>query len=351
MRNRIFFLVLILLTSSLAFAGGGREDDTPDEAEEQSESVESPAPEDTAPGTVIGSDSSESIVAVVNGVSIFESDLNQSIEATRQSLAMQGQTITAAEEEVFRSQVLEQVIARELLHQDGLRSNLAPTEEQLDLQMQQTRASFQTEEEFQSALAANGVTEEELRTQFSRNTVIQQVITTAVAGTGEVSSDAVQTFYDENPSFFAQGEQVAARHILISTEGLDADGIEEARSRAEGIREELLAGADFAALAVERSEGPSGPRGGTLGTFGRGQMVAPFEDAAFALEVGEISEVVQTQFGFHVIEVTEIIESTLIPIEDVEPQIRQFLSQQQQSEALDVYVEALEAAATISRPE
>ena len=354
MRHRILSLFLLFFFLSVAlYAGGGREseDDQTDESTDESVEVQEPAPEDTAPGTVIGAGSSDTVVAVVNGVNILSSDLEQSLDATRQSLALQGQAIAPAQEAEFREQVLAQVIAQELLYQDGLRAELGPTEEQLNAQMVQTKAAFATEEEFQGALEANGITEEELRVQMERNTVIQTVIAQVIEGTTDVTAEAVQQFYDENPSFFEQGKQVAARHILISTDGLDEAGIEDARSRAQGIRQELVDGADFATLAAERSEGPSGPRGGDLGTFGRGQMVGPFEEAAFALEVGEISDVVVTQFGFHVIEVTEIIESTFVPIEDVEPQIRQFLAQQQQSEALDAYVATLQADATIERTE
>jgi peptidyl-prolyl cis-trans isomerase C len=109
----------------------------------------------------------------------------------------------------------------------------------------------------------------------------------------------------------------------------------------------LLDGADFATLAQERSEGPSGPRGGDLGTFSRGQMVAPFEEAAFALDVGEISDIVETQFGFHVIQVTDKIDAALVPVDQVSANIEQYLAQQKQADALSAYVDELRSEAVV----
>jgi peptidyl-prolyl cis-trans isomerase C len=174
------------------------------------------------------------------------------------------------------------------------------------------------------------------------------MIAEAVEETTEITDAEVQEFYDENPQYFEQGEQVAARHILISTEGMETDeAVEEARSRAQDVRQELEDGADFAELAKEKSEGPSASRGGDLGTFGRGQMVGPFEEVAFALEEGEISDVVKTRFGFHVIQVTEKIESGVAPVDQVSQNIRQYLSQQKQAEALNAYVDELREDAEI----
>ena len=210
------------------------------------------------------------------------------------------------------------------------------------------RAQFATDAAWQTALLENDTDEDELRLQIDRNIVIQQVIAGALAEVEPVRMAERQAFYDENPSFFQTGEQVAARHILISTEGLTTDEEKaEALGRAEAIRAELLEGKEFAAVAREKSEGPSGPAGGDLGTFGRGQMVAPGEDAAFSLEPGAISEIIETQFGYHIIQVTEKIDGEIAPLEDVAISIDQDLTQEKQALVLETYVEKLRAAASI----
>ncbi|MBN2050936.1 MAG: peptidyl-prolyl cis-trans isomerase [Spirochaetales bacterium] len=104
---------------------------------------------------------------------------------------------------------------------------------------------------------------------------------------------------------------------------------------AETIREDLLEGADFAELASLHSECPSSVQGGDLGYFGKGQMVPEFEDAAFALSVGEISPVVETYYGFHIIEVTDKTEAALVPVESVYSMIESYLMQEQTISRID----------------
>ena len=140
--------------------------------------------------------------------------------------------------------------------------------------------------------------------------------------------------YDERQTG-EQAVELRARHILVETGEAAADLIKQ-----------LDEGADFAALAQEHSTGPSGPRGGELGFFGRGQMVGPFEEAAFALEDGQHSrEPVQTQFGFHVIKVEERRAVTPPSFEDSVDQLREEAAQF----AGQKYVEELRATADIQR--
>ncbi|MEP1090265.1 MAG: peptidylprolyl isomerase [Rhizobiaceae bacterium] len=130
-----------------------------------------------------------------------------------------------------------------------------------------------------------------------------------------VSDDMVKARYDEEMAKLTPEQQVKARHILVKT-----------AAEAEAIIKELEGGADFAELAKQKSTGPSGPKGGDLGTFGKGQMVPAFEAAAFALEKGGFSKApVQTQFGFHIIMVEDKIDQPLPTLEQAGPQLRQLL--------------------------
>ena len=150
----------------------------------------------------------------------------------------------------------------------------------------------------------------------------------------QVDDAAVQAAYDEVVAAFEPAEERRARHILLSS-----------REDAEAVIAELEGGADFATLAQERSTGPSAPGGGDLGWFGRGRMVPAFEEAAFALEVGGTSpEPVETQFGWHVIQVEEVRQSAPPPLEAIGDQLRQQLLQQQFINAIG----AMRDEATIS---
>jgi len=142
-----------------------------------------------------------------------------------------------------------------------------------------------------------------------------------------VSEDEVKTYYDENRADFSSPETVEARHILIKV-NKDADeaAVEAARRRAQAIYERAVKGEDFAKLAKEFSEGPSRNQGGYLGTFARGKMVKPFEEKAFALKSGEISEPVRTDFGWHIIKVEKHNPAHTLTLEEAQNRIRGLLT-------------------------
>lgn len=330
-------LALFLLVSPV-FAGGGQEP-----AEERGGDTASPAPsgnnDDLDPDTHI---------AGVNGVGIQRSALDDAFGRVLNQYAATGRALGAGDQLALRTQLIDQLIAEELLYQKGVAEGLEPDAEAIESEMARIRSQFPEDEAWQNALEANNTTEAELRSDIVRNQLVQNVLATFVQDDGPVSDAEVRSFYDENPALFEQGQQITASHILISTQGMTEDAdIQDARARAEAVRQELLGGADFAETARQVSEGPSGPNGGSLGTFGRGQMVPPFEEAAFALEPGEISEVVQTQFGFHIIRVSNKTESSIVPLADVRAQVEQFLNQQRQAQAVDAYVDSLREAADV----
>jgi peptidyl-prolyl cis-trans isomerase C len=159
-----------------------------------------------------------------------------------------------------------------------------------------------------------------------------QAATSIVAAA--TSEQALQDAYDAKFGAKSLGREFNASHILVETEA-EADA---AIARAAN-------GDDFAALARELSTGPSGPNGGSLGWFGRGMMVQPFQDAVDTLEVGQVSGPVQTQFGWHVIKLNDAREQAAPPVEDVTDQLLEELQQQAISDAL----ETLAADAVIDR--
>ena len=329
-----------LLIAAPAVAGGDPEE-TPNEEESSQDGS------GTAQG---GADlDPETYIASVNGVGIERATLNQTLNQVQTQYMMQGRQMTPTDQENLRGQVLDQLIAEELLYQIGVDEGIEPEQDVVDQEIERIQGQFDSEDAYQQALEANNTSEEQLRENIARSQIVQQALDQFVEEPEAVSDADVQSFYDENPDLFAQGEQITASHILISTQELtEEEAIQDARERAEAIRQELLNGADFAQTAREESEGPSGENGGSLGTFGRGQMVPAFEEAAFSLEPGEISEIVETQFGFHIIRVSEKTESSTVPLAEVSSQIVEFLSQQRRNEAVNEYVEGLREAADVT---
>jgi peptidyl-prolyl cis-trans isomerase C len=163
-----------------------------------------------------------------------------------------------------------------------------------------------------------------------------------------VTAEESNKFYNDNPNFFKQPEQVKASHILIKV----APSAEEskkiqARKKIETVQKKVRQGEDFGLLAKANSEGPTAQRSGDLGYFSRGQMVKPFEDAAFALNVGEVSEIVETQFGYHLIKVTDKKPARTIPYKEVQQMLEQHLKNEKEKTEIQDYIENLKKSATI----
>lgn len=163
-----------------------------------------------------------------------------------------------------------------------------------------------------------------------------------------IPDDTLEAYYRQNISRFSTPEQRKARHILIKTSQDDStETLEEKRKRAEQILELAKSGEDFGALAKQYSEGPSGPKGGDLGTFSRGQMIKPFEDAVFAMKEGEISNIVKTPFGFHIIKLEKIEPAHTRTFAEVKGEIETRLKKQRAQEL--AFTQATEAYENIIR--
>jgi len=151
----------------------------------------------------------------------------------------------------------------------------------------------------------------------------------------KVSDDEIKAYYAANSNSMQQEEQVQARHILVMVKDTDPDSVKtEARNKIERVLRKAKAGEDFAVLAQKYSEGPSGPGGGELGWFGRGAMVPEFEEAAFTTGKGEISEIVKTQFGWHIIKVEDRKEAMTQAMDDVKEELTQKIAQEKASEKI-----------------
>jgi peptidyl-prolyl cis-trans isomerase C len=187
------------------------------------------------------------------------------------------------------------------------------------------------EEAFDQALQQAGITEEQLRQQIREQLPIQKVQERVAGGAGP-SQEEVEQFYEQNKAAqFTTPETRCTRHILFN---------KDQKEKAEEVKKQLENGGDFAALAKKYSQDPgSAEQGGDLGCIGRGETVPNFEEAVFNAEQGEIVGPVETEFGYHVIEVTDIQEEVTQPLSEVEAQIRDQLTTEAQSEEFTAWLQ------------
>jgi peptidyl-prolyl cis-trans isomerase C len=303
-----------------------------------------------SPAYAAESQSAEQKVAVVNGTIIKQAELDSETNRYLDRLQRTGRSPNDLERSQIKKQVLENLIARELLYQESQKKGIKADQQEIDAQLTGLKGRFPNEAEFKNALSRNNLTEADLRSQFERDLAIKKLLDGQIGDKIAVSEKETRAYYDSNLETFKKPEQVRASHILIKVDpGADEAKKAEARTKIESLQTKLKKGEDFGALAKEYSEGPSGPKGGDLGFFGRGQMVKPFEETAFAMKPGQVSDMVETNFGYHLIMVSDRTPEGTIPYEEVKDRLQQFLKQQKVQEAIARYVETLKGKAKIER--
>jgi peptidyl-prolyl cis-trans isomerase C len=289
-------------------------------------------------------------VAVINGVVITQAHFDKELKVHLERVSRQGKQISEEQITALKKDVLDGLIEREVLYQESQKAGIKIDEQKVNDQMAGIRKRFPKEEEFKKALASMGLTEEEVRTQIQRGLSIRGLIDQKVANKIVVTDEETKAYYDGNPQFFKQPEQVKASHILIKVEPTADDATKAAaRKKIEDIRKKLTDGGDFAELAKEYSEGPSAPKGGDLGYFRRGQMVKAFDDTAFSMKINEVSGLVETRFGYHLIKVYDKKPEQTLAYAEVKDKIAQRLKQEKIEKGASAYVENLKKDAKIEK--
>ena len=252
----------------------------------------------------------------------------------------------AQRNEIYRK-ALDRLIDIKVLKNEVKSRNLPADEKVVTEQMQKIRERFPSEEEYKKALAGRGMTPEKLRSDMLEESRINKMMETEAAGAAAVTDAEIREFYEKNPDKFKQPEAVRASHILIRVQPGDEAARKKALAAIQNVHRQAKGGKDFGDLARRHSNDGSAERGGDLGFFTKDRMVPEFANAAFALKPGQISDIVQTSFGYHVIRVVERRPTINVPLEQVTGQVREFLTQQRQQEKAEAFVKVLRSKSKI----
>lgn len=289
------------------------------------------------------------ISAKVNGVAISQERLDVTFGAVLDQQRVPASALrNPGQYQELRRRVLDGLIAQELLAQEASKRGYQASDAEVQQALAQVQAGQPSRDAYLQRLAQSGFTEESYAQDLRRRLSVSQMVDKDVTGRAAVTDQEIQDYYAANQGSFALPEQVRARHILVEVDTeADQPTRDAARQKAESIAAEIKGGADFAELARKYSADSSAQEGGDLGLIARGQTVEPFEAAAFALAPGEVSGVVETQFGYHLIKVEERQGGGPMGLDQVRDELRERLVARKAQEDLHALVDRLRQGADV----
>jgi peptidyl-prolyl cis-trans isomerase C len=292
----------------------------------------------------------EKNAALVNGVAIPMEQYTKELNIQLARASQQGGQVSDDQLAALKNDILDSLIEREILYQQSQKAGIQITDQTVDDQLAAIKKRFPNETEYKTALSKMNLSEGEVILQIKRGLSIKELIDQQITSKIVVTDEESKAYYDKNPQMFKQPEQIKASHILIKVDPkADEAQKAEARKKIEEVQQKLKDGGDFAALAKEYSEGPSSTKGGDLGYFRRGQMVKPFEDAALALKPNEVSDIVETRFGYHLIIVYDTKPEQTLAYADVKDKISQRMKQEKIEKEAVQYVDKLKKDAKLEK--
>lgn len=286
------------------------------------------------------------VVAKVNSEIITLSSVDERVEILRQKY--RGDFKGRDEKDVLQ-EALKMIVEEKLQLQEGKKRGLGVDDSAVEAAVKEIEKSNELEEgQLAVMLKSEGRSMESYKSHIRDQILISKVVRFELGSRVNVSERKITKYYHDNQKDFWNPGKARVRHILILTEkGLSADKKKEKYLRAKEILGEVRRGMDFAAAAKEYSEDVSASEGGDVGFVEKGKMVPEFEKVVYSLKEGAISDIVETEYGYHIIKVEEVLAGGTLPLKDVKNKIQLILSNKKQKWAYDEWMSELRKSAFI----
>ena len=282
--------------------------------------------------------------AIVNGVEISGDAVQFELDRLVRFYMSHGMTMDEVKQNLpkLEEKALDQAIGAKLLLDRAQELDIPLMAADIDAEVSKVVTQVEGPENYKKALDAQGITEVQFRKELEKGAKVNKLVEQACAGVADPTEDEVAKFYEAHKAEFVVPHQVLCQHILVK--GSDDAALDKIKA----IRERIVSGgADFAEEAKKNSDCPSGQEGGSLGWFGRGMMVPEFDKVAFEMKKGEVSGVVSTQFGYHIIYKADEKGGGQQTLVDVHDQVKDLLRHETRGRAMDAFVAELRANAKI----
>ena len=291
------------------------------------------------------------VIAKGKGVEVTRGQLDEEVIRLKSQASARGQNIPPEQVALMERQVLEQLIQVQLLRPKATPADTAAGKALAEKRFEEAKTRLGSEEAINRQLKLMGTTREELLDRWAESAAAETVLKRELKVT--VTDADVRKYYDDNPARFEEAEMVRASHILLMTTDpktnteLSDEQKAAKRKQMEGILKRARAGEDFAALAKEYSEDPGSKEKGGEYKFPRGQMVPEFEATAFSLNTNQISDIIITRYGYHIIKLSEKIPARKIEFDKAAADIKEFLTQQSMQKQFPDYLAKLKNEAGV----
>ncbi len=293
----------------------------------------------------------EQVLAKVNGTAIDNRDFTSEIGLLTAEMIRRNTPLTESQLSALRPQLLENLIERELLTQQAQRRNIKALDKWVEAALADLKRQLERFGTLETYLADSGMTQTQLKARLAKGVVVERLLRQETLRTTAVSEAEMQAFYRDHPDLFAASDIIRARHILIAPKDASAGAQTEALQKIQALQKRIAQGEDFAILALEYSNCPSRASAGDIGYLTREEMVAPFAEAAFALAPGQVSDVVVTRFGYHLIKLLERITADPPNFWEARAEIERILRRDKENAVVKAYVATLKNQAVIERLE
>jgi parvulin-like peptidyl-prolyl isomerase len=286
-------------------------------------------------------------VATVNGETITKAQLDEAFEKAVQMTGVKVGDLTSEQKVEGYRQLLDELITEKLVTKAA--TGVTVPQAEIDAQIAKIKAQFPSEEDFSKQLAQVGQSPEQLSETIKKMLQQQHWLESQIAGKTDVTDEEAKKFYEANKTEFQQPDTVKASHILFLVNKDDSqDVVNQKLEAAKAAEARAKKGEDFNKLAKELSEEPGAKEsGGDLGFFPKDRMVPEFAEAAFNQKVGDISDPVRTQYGWHIIKVIDKKRAGTLPYDDVKAQLMTYLKAKKQEEAAQALLKSLRSSAQI----
>jgi parvulin-like peptidyl-prolyl isomerase len=286
-------------------------------------------------------------IASVNGHNVVAEKVYSVYQMNKLMLQQRGRTLNPTEDQMLRNESLQVVMADELLYQAALQAGIKSSPAEVDASMKQWRARAGSEDNIQRFLKASSMTMADVHTELERNSITEAYRKTLIAGKG-VTEEQARSFYAGNQDMFKVPEQAHVQYILVKASDKEPESVRaDAKKRAEEAQKRAAAGEDFGALAKQYSQDATAAKGGDIGAFPRGVMFPKFEEIAFGLKPGGVSEVFQTPNGFNVLKLVEMKPAGVRAFDEIKTQLMLEMGRAQEEDIVKQKLRVLGSTAKV----